>query len=55
MWKEPGNARDREAFAALSEAYQARVRELASYLYDGSRTVAACWRQALQIVATRGI
>lgn len=43
----PTNARDRATFATLSAADQDRIAARARELYDGSRTVAACWKQAI--------
>lgn len=43
----PTNTKDRAIFADLSPAEQVRIAERAEALYDGSRTVAACWKQAL--------
>jgi len=44
----PYNARDRNRLTgAGDEAAQERIRQRANELYDGSRTVAAAWRQAL--------
>lgn len=44
---DPTNRRDRALFAGLSESRQREVRELAASLYDGSRTIARCWKEAL--------
>jgi hypothetical protein len=46
-WPQPGNRRDRERFAALTEWEQDVVRATAARLYDGTRTVARCWSLAL--------
>lgn len=43
----PGNKKDRARMAALSWAQQASVQQLAASLYDGTRTVASCYKQAL--------
>jgi|HubBroStandDraft_6_1064221.scaffolds.fasta_scaffold94053_3 hypothetical protein len=43
----PGNARDRKRFAELRAAAQTSVRAAAAKLYDGERTVARCWAEAL--------
>ena len=44
----PYNARDRNRLTgAGDQAAQERIRQRANELYDGSRTVAAAWRQAL--------
>ena len=47
MWGTPTNAKDRARFAALSADDQALVRETAARLYDGTRTVARSWAEAL--------
>lgn len=44
---EPGNRSDRDRFAALDETAQAAVMRWSAELYDGTRTVARCWRDAL--------
>lgn len=44
---EPTNAKGRALFAALSPEVQDRVRVRANELYDGTRTVAQCWKEAL--------
>jgi hypothetical protein len=44
----PGNKRDRERFAALADDdARVAIRVRAAALYDGSRTVARCWKDAL--------
>jgi hypothetical protein len=43
----PGNKRDRARFAALTDDRKAAVSRQAETLYDGSRTVARCWVEAL--------
>jgi hypothetical protein len=43
----PGNKRDRARFAALNSSTQIAVNQRARLLYDGSRTVARCWSEAL--------
>ena len=42
-----GNARDRKRLAALGPGHQQAVSDRAAELHDGTRTVAACWRAAL--------
>ena len=44
----PGNARDRARFDALTPDQQEVVRANAADLYDGTRTVARCWTEALE-------
>lgn len=43
----PTNAKDRALFATLDEAEQRAAAANAAALYDGTRTVAACWKLAL--------
>ena len=50
MWNEPTNKEWRKAYYALTTAARVRVKELAAQLYDGTRTVAACWREAIETV-----
>jgi len=45
---EPTNAQDRARFATLTESAQVAVCERSAALYDGTRTVAACWKTALE-------
>lgn len=47
MWTEPGNKKDRERFARLLPTQRTMVRLTAEKLYDGTRTVARCWKEAL--------
>lgn len=49
-WTQPGNKSDRERFAALTEWDQQATRKLVDRLYDGTRTVARCWKEALEAV-----
>lgn len=44
---EPTSQGMRDEFATLPPEAQARVRALSARLYDGTRTVSACWKQAL--------
>lgn len=44
---EPTNKSDRARFASLTESVQAKVVERSAALYDGTHTVAACWKIAL--------
>jgi len=44
---EPTNAKGRALFATLSPEARDRVRARADELYDGTRTVAQCWKEAL--------
>ena len=46
----PGNRRDRARFDALTYWDRAIVCKIAGRLYDGSRTVARCWAEALDAV-----
>lgn len=48
----PGNKRDRARFDALPEWEQDVARGVAGRLYDGTRTLAACWKLALEAVET---
>lgn len=43
----PGNKRDRARLAALNDADQQVANYTAEKLYDGTRTVARCWKLAL--------
>lgn len=45
--RQPTNRRDRERFAGLSDAQRNAVATQAAHLYDGSRTLARCWTEAL--------
>jgi len=51
----PTNARDRRRFAALSAGQRGAAQDLVEDLYDGTRTVAACWTRALSIMDADGI
>jgi hypothetical protein len=44
---EPGNRNDRFNFKALPADRQAKVAAHAARLYDGTRTIARCWKEAL--------
>lgn len=44
---EPGNRKDRARYDALDGAAKIVVEERAFRLYDGSRTVARCWKEAM--------
>lgn len=44
---EPTNRKDRAVFAAMTPEQQDDVRATSALLYDGTRTVAACWHAAL--------
>lgn len=44
---EPGLSDDRYWFGGCSEQLKAQIRQRVSELYDGSRTIARCWRIAL--------
>jgi hypothetical protein len=46
----PGNRKDRARYEALTEWDQAVVRAIRVRLYDGSRTIARCWKDALDAV-----
>jgi hypothetical protein len=43
----PANKRDRARFAALPAADREAASALAASKYDGTRTVARCWAEAL--------
>lgn len=46
-YTEPTNKSDRARFAALTDAARIVVTERSAALYDGTHTVAACWKLAL--------
>jgi len=46
----PGNRKDRERVSRLSPERADEASAIAEVLYDGTRTVAACWSQALDMV-----
>lgn len=51
MRDEPGNQRDKQRFAALTDNQQTDARRhVAQLLQDGGMTEAACWKQALNTV-----
>lgn len=50
---EPTNKKDRARFASLTEAAQVEVSERSAALYDGTHTVAACWKLALDEAGAR--
>lgn len=50
----PGNKRDRERYAALTEWEQAVALKIVDRLYDGTRTRALCWKIALEVVEVEG-
>lgn len=43
----PTREADRRYFATLTEADRNRIARAAAALYDGSRTVGACWKEAM--------
>lgn len=49
---DPTNKRDRERFAALSPWGQDVARSVVGRMYDGTRTVAQCWKLALDAAET---
>jgi hypothetical protein len=49
----PGNKRDRQRYARLTPGRQTAASRLAGQLYDGSRTVARCWTEALTAIEAK--
>jgi hypothetical protein len=45
--REPGNKTDRTRFRSLTQKEQEGVAKRAWLLYDGTRTIARCWKEAL--------
>lgn len=44
---EPTNSKDRKRYALLPGEARQRVANRSADLYDGTRTVSECWKQAL--------
>lgn len=50
--KYPTNNKARNIFNELDEPTQQRIRDRVTQLYDGTRTLAACWKQAMDELVT---